>query len=410
MKLTPQVLTALTLPPGKTDALFFDGEVPGLALRVRAGGAKGWVFQYRLGNKQHAVLSLGSASAIPVHEARKLASKLHAQVKLGQDPAGAKGEARARADETFGAVLFLFLARQKERLRPRAYVEVERHLKGHAKRLHALPLASVARRDVAAVLAATASRLSGASANRVRTSLSSYFSWSIREGLLESNPAAWTERREEAARSRLILDEELAEIWAALRDDAYSDIVRLLVLTGARREEVGALRWSEIDLDHGLIALPAERVKNHRSHEILLSQPALAVLQARPRLTWPDGSPCDLVFGRGQRGFSGWVGHKITLDNRIAKARQAAKLPPMAGWTLHDFRRLISTAMHERLGVLPHVVESVLGHVGHQAGTAGRYNLALYRADKAAAVARWAEHVTALVEGRKSNVVPLQRA
>ena len=82
----------------------------------------------------------------------------------------------------------------------------------------------------------------------------------------------------------------------------------------------------------------------------------------------------------------------------------------MPGWTLHDFRRLISTAMHDRLGVLPHVVESVLGHVGHQAGTPGRYNLALYRADKAAALARWAELVLALVEGRDSNVVPLQRA
>jgi Arm DNA-binding domain/Phage integrase central domain len=202
MKLTPQVLTALTLPPGKADALFFDGEVPGLALRLRAGGTKGWIFQYRLGSKQRR-LSLGSASAIPVHEARKLAAKLHAQVKLGQDPVGAKSEARARADETFGAVLPLFLARQKERLRPRAYAEVERHLKVHAKRLHALPLAGITRRDIAAILTATAARLSDASANRVRTSLSACFSWCIREGLLESNPAAWTERREETARNRV---------------------------------------------------------------------------------------------------------------------------------------------------------------------------------------------------------------
>ena len=409
MKLTAQLLTALTLPPGKTDALFFDGEVPGLALRLRAGGARGWVFQYRLGSKQRR-LSLGSASAISVHEARKLASKLHAQVKLGQDPVGAKSEARARADETFGAVFPLFLSRQKERLRPRAYVEVERHLKTHAKRLHAVPLASVTRRDVAAVLTATASRLSGASANRVRTSLSSYFSWSVREGLLETNPAAWTERREEVARGRLLADAELREIWPALRDDAYSDVDQ--ASDPARQSPRGNWRLKvERNRSRTRTDFAATRAgKNKRPHEIMLSKPAIVILRARPRLTWPDGSPCDLVFGRGARGFSGWVGHKITLDSRIAKARQTAKLPPMPGWTLHDFRRLISTAMHDRLGVLPHIVESVLGHVGHRAGTAGRYNLALYRADKAAALARWAEHVLALVEGRDRNVVPLQRA
>src|SRR5262249_8302551 len=159
----------------------------------------------------------------------KRAALLHAEVKLGRDPAGDKSKARARASETFGAILPLFLARQGERLRPRAFVEVERHLTVHAKRLHHMPLADTARRDVAEVLTAVASRLSGASANRVRSSLSAFFAWCLREGLLlETNPAAWTERREEIARARLIDDDELREIWAALRGDAYGDIVRLL--------------------------------------------------------------------------------------------------------------------------------------------------------------------------------------
>jgi integrase len=293
-------------------------------------------------------------------------------------------------------------------LRSRAFIEVERHLVVHAKRMHHLPLADIARRDVAAVLTAVAAKLSGASANRVRSSMSSLFTWSIREGLLESNPAAWTERREERVRNRLLADDELCEIWAALRDDAYGDIVKLLLLLGSRREEVGGLRWSEIDLEQGLISLPAERVKNKRPHEIVLSKPASIVLRAHPRLTWPDGSPCDLVFGRGNRGFSDWVGSKTDLDGRIAKARQAAGLPPMAGWTLHDFRRLVSTTLHERLRVAPHVVEAILGHVGHQAGTAGRYNLATYRSEKAAALALWAEHVLSVIEGRKASIVPLR--
>src|SRR5262249_11175443 len=155
-----------TLPPGKTDALYFDDAVPGLALRLRAGGRKGWVFQYRIGNKQRR-LALGAATALTPHEARKRAALLHAEVKLGRDPVGDKSVARARASETFGAILPLFLARQRERLRPRALIEVDRHLKVHAKRLHHLPLADIARRDVAGVLTAVAAQLSGASANRV---------------------------------------------------------------------------------------------------------------------------------------------------------------------------------------------------------------------------------------------------
>jgi len=253
-KLSPREISTLTLPPGKVDVLHFDDAIPGLALRLRAGGKKSWVFQYRVGTKQRR-LSLGSATALHAHEARKRAALLHAEVKLGRDPVGDKTAAKARANETFGAVLPLFLARQKERLRPRAFVEVERHLNVHGRRLHHLPLAGITRRDVASVLTAVVVRLSGASANRVRTSLLSFFGWSIREGLLDSNPPAWTERR------------------------------------GARPQP------------------PAHR-------------------------------------------------------RRVTR-------------------------------------------VGHQAGTAGRYNLALYRKEKAAALVLWAEHLLALIEGAPSKVVLL---
>jgi integrase len=407
-RLTPQQVAALSLPPGKTDALYFDDAVPGLALRLRAGGNRSWIFQYRTGSKQRR-LKIAAATALTPHEARKRAALLHAEVKLGRDPAGDKSKARVRASETFGAVLPLFLARQGERLRPRAFVEVERHLKIHAKRLHHLPLEDIARRNVAGVLAAVAARLSGASANRVRASLSSFFSWCLREGLLlETNPAAWTERREEVARTRLISDGELREIWAALWDDAYGDIVRLLILTGARREEIGALCWSEVNFGLGLIELGPARTKNHRAHEIILSPLALAILKARPHLTRADGSPCDLVFGRGVRGFSDWVGSKADLEGRIRTAREAVSGEPMPPWTLHDCRRLVSTRMHERLLIQPHIVESILGHVGHQAGTPGRYNLSSYRAEKAIALQRWAELVSAIVEGRESKVVALR--
>lgn len=97
------------------------------------------------------------------------------------------------------------------------------------------------RRDVASVLTALAGSKSGATANRVRSSLSGFFSWAIAEGLIDNNPVAWTERREEVSRARVLDDAELREIWSALKDDTYGDIIRLLVLTGCRREEIGSL-------------------------------------------------------------------------------------------------------------------------------------------------------------------------
>src|SRR5262249_36773821 len=120
-RLTPQQVAGLKLPAGQNDVLYFDYGVSGLSLRPRAGGKKSWFFQYRSGPKQRR-LTVGAASALTPHEARKRAALLHAEVKLGHDPAGDKSKARARASETFGAILPLFLARQKERLRPRAFV------------------------------------------------------------------------------------------------------------------------------------------------------------------------------------------------------------------------------------------------------------------------------------------------
>jgi integrase len=150
----------------------------------------------------------------------------------------------------------------------------------------------------------------------------------------------------------------LRDIWSALRDDAYGDIVRLLILTGARREEIGGLRWSEIDLTTRFITLPPGRTKNRRAHEIYLSDSALDILLAHPRLTLLDGSECDLIFGRGKQGFNDWAGSKNDLDRRIDQARRDAGAALMPDWTVHDFRRLISTSMHEHLSVPPHIVEA----------------------------------------------------
>lgn len=406
-------IAAFSLPPGKRDHLIPDDVVPGLALRLRAGGSRVWIFSFRIGCRQRR-MTLGSAAVLSVQDARRQATQLYAKAKLGIDPAQQKDQ--AKADAAVKVKLLLYLARQEERvrngkLRQSSYTEIKRHLLKHGRRLHLKSVREPNRRDVADMLSALTEKLSGATVNRVQSTWSGFFAWTIGEGLRDDNPVQGTERRDEIARKRLITAAELRDIWTALRDDAYGDIDRLLILTGARREEIGGLRWSEIDLTKRRITLPPERTKNRHEHEIHLSDSALDIVLKRPHLTYPDGTPCDWVFGRGQQGFNDWAGSKIDLDRHIAAARRAAGLEPMPDWTLHDFRRLVSTTMNEELGVQPHIVEEVLGHRGeHKKGSARHYNLAVYRAERADALTRWADYVASVVQGAEQKVVALRGA
>ena len=171
---------------------------------------------------------------------------------------------------------------------------------------------------------------------------------------------------------------ELAEIWRATDGPGdFPAIVRLLILTGARREEVAGIRWLELDLPKGVWELPAERSKNGLPHVVPLSDAARAILEARPRR-----DKRQLVFGEGQGPYSAWGQARKALDRRILAARKAAAeaagLGPaeaMEPFTLHDLRRSVVTGMNE-LGIAPHVVEAVVNHVSGaaRAGVAGVYN------------------------------------
>jgi integrase len=205
------------------------------------------------------------------------------------------------------------------------------------------------------------------------------FNWAIRNGLeIAANPVAGTNRpAEPKSRSRVLSHAELRAIWAACNGDDYGRIIKLLMLLGQRRDEVGGMKWSEIKGD--LWTIPEARTKNRREHIVPLTPPALALLP-EPR----QGR--DFVFGNGV-GFSGWSKSKEALD---AKAG-------IAEWRLHDLRRTMATVMADQLGVLPHVIEAVLNHVsGHKAGVAGIYNRATYSAEMRTALDRWAEFIGAL--------------
>jgi len=418
MKLTAATVRSAGISLGKSEAIFFDDDIPGFGLRVREGGSRSFVFQYKLGTKQRR-MALGTATAVTISDARKTAEKLYARVKLAQDPASDKAEGRLRAAETFIVAANQFLDTLRARYRPRPFKEIERHLLKHARALHELQLAKIDRRDIATVLVAVTNAAGAVTANRVRTSLSTFYAWALKRGLAESNPVIGTEKNEEQSRERVLTPSELRLVCSAAGDDQYGSIVKLLTLTGQREKEIGDLLRSEIH--EAAILLPKERTKNKRPHVVPLSSAALAIIEAQEQR-----GDRDLIFGRGEGGFSGWSKSKERLDGRI-KAANGGKA--IAHWTLHDLRRSFATyaggglpahqlgklskadqEMARGLEIQPHVIEAILNHVsGHKAGVAAIYQRGTYEREKRIALDLWAGHLTAIVEGRASNVTPLRR-
>jgi integrase len=385
----------------KLDAYVWDDEQPGLSIRLK-GKARTWTVWYQVNGARRKVAlgAVGSAKGgMTLKKARDEASRIVSGARADKDPLRDRAAAKAKAADTLGALVKLYLERRaKPRQRTRTYVEVERYLSRYWAPLHARAVESLTRRDVASRLEELRVDHGGIAANRARTYLSACLSWGMKQGLAEHNPVVGTEApAEERRRDRVLSPAELVAVWKACEGHGeFGEIVRLLMLTGARREEVAGLRWSELDLDRALWTLPAARAKNEREHEVPLPRQAVALLAARDRVG-------EFVFGRhGRSPFSGYSRAKERLNQALGDA--------VASWTLHDLRRSAVTHMVE-LGIAPHIVEATINHIsGHKGGVAGIYNRANYREQKQAALQAWADHLEALVEGREpaSNVVQMR--
>jgi integrase len=373
-----------------------------LALRVRADGSRTWCFYYRFAGKQRR-LTIGTASNDPsgwtLAKARSRARELRVGLDSGMDPAAEKKRKEAEAaqsDLAVSAVVDDYLEARQKDMRPRSHDELARHLKQHWKPLHKLTLAAVSRQVIAAHLRTIAKDSGPVAANRARSALSAMFAWTIGEGLCDSNPVIGTNKAgEEKPRERVLGDAELAAVWKAAPDNDYGRIVKLLMLSGQRRDEIGSLRWSEIDFEARTIKLDGARTKNGRTHLIPLSDNALGILQG---VTQVDER--EFVFGQGQGGYAGWSKAKAALDLACG----------VQGWTLHDLRRTAATRMAET-GVLPHVIEAVLNHVsGHKSGVAGIYNRSTYETEKRAALDTLASYIaTVIAKSEGANVSSLKR-
>jgi integrase len=381
MKFNQANVRTIPLPDGKTDHIVFDEAKSGFGVRVRPSGnavTRSYIVQYKIGGK-HGRMTLGKVSKVSLEAARVMADKAFAAVTDGRDPQRERQQRRDDLSKTFDKLKDAYLASKEGVLRERSLRETKRHLNTHWKPLHDLPVASIDRATVAGQLNKIERASGAATANRARSTLSALFVWAMGEGEAKENPTSNTNKRDEnGPRERVLEDAELASIYAACdKADDYPRIVRLLALTACRREEIGALRWSEIDFDKKTITIPKERTKNKARHIVPLSEAALAILKEIPR------QDREHVFGYGYGGFSGWSQSKKRLD-----AKCGVKF-----WTLHDLRRTMRTGM-AKLGILPHVAEAVLNHLPPKiVRTYAPTEQDIYAKEKREALDMWAHHL-----------------
>jgi len=393
----------------RAGAILADDEIKGFVARRLGSGVVTYGFRYRdKSTGRQRWIGLGLHGSITPDEARELAKKRAGEVADKRDPVAERAVSRAEAAKaraaeanTVDALLDNFMARYVRKNGLRRGDDVERIFERLVRpRIGKKPIYELRRGDVVEMLDTIEDENGPVMADRVLAHVRKAFNWQaarddqfvppIVRGMARTRPA-------ERARKRVLADEEIRDLWKAL-DAAkapapYAALVRALLLTAQRRDEVARMRWEEIDGETWII--PAERYKTNISNAVPLTAAAQVLLGTAGKKGF--------VFSTtgGKHPFTGYSKAKRTLDEAIAELRKKEGRKPIPHWVLHDLRRTARSLM-SRAGVPGDIGERVLGHV--IPGVRGVYDRYSYEAEKRDALARLAGLLERILDPA-SNVV-----
>jgi integrase len=391
-----------------------DTKIDGFIARKLPSGRVSYGFRYRGKDHKQWWLSLGvhGQSGTTADTARAQAKIFQGKVAAGKDPGAEKQAERDKAEKakqarknTVNAVLDLFIARHVEK-KLRSAKTVKRCLEVYVRpRIGSKSIYDLKRKDIVEMLDAIEDADKAVTADRVLAYVRKAFNWystrddefvpPIVKGMARTTPA-------DHARDRTLADDEIRSLWQALESpdspEPFRNIVRVLLLTAQRRDEIGLMRAEEIDGDTFII--PGERYKTGTANAVPLTDAARK---------WIGDRKTGFMFSTtgGKKAFSGYSKAKIELDAVIAEQRKAAKLKPMPEWRLHDLRRTARSLM-SRAGVPSDIAEMVLGHKLN--GVRGVYDRHSYAAEKRDALEKLAGLVALILNPPAGNVVKLERA
>ena len=380
-----------------------DDKVPGLRIRV-GGRNKTFTLRKRVAGKVvNLTLGRWHPSSFNVNDARKKARTLLSDLDTAGDAlARAKASVKSSRAPTVRTMFADYLAFIRDEKKNRGWAESQRIFEKHVLPVLGDRIAdTVTRGDVTRLV----DGIAGPGAARgALAQVSAFYSWAMpRLDNLPANPARDAGRPPKGKpRRRVLTNTELAALWKASDAEPFPwrAAIKLLILTGARREEVFAAERAEFDLKGALWTIPGDRAKNGNEHLVHLSAEAVAVLQTVPAM---GDNPKLFPASRGGEGHAS--GYSKAAGRIRAKVTKDTGLP--GDWTWHDIRRTVATGM-QRLGVRLEVTEAVLNHVaGTRAGIVGVYQRHDFAQEKKQALDLWAAEVTRIVEGKEhGNVVP----
>ncbi|MEQ1899906.1 MAG: site-specific integrase [Devosia sp.] len=336
------------LPPGT----YFDAKTPAFGIRV-GKNRKTWIATK---GKDRKVITLGHYPTISLFDARRKAYSAFIAPE------------QAKATIAFPDAKEAFLAQGK--WRPASKRAIESSLRHF---IWTKPLSKLTFEDIESALAAIPGRSARAHALK---DIRAFLNWTVPR-YLPVSPAVGIRMEAQPSRNRVLTDQELKAVWQATGEcGRFGDLVKVLILTGQRRGEIGGLHGSMIDRDR--LYFPPNLTKNGREHWVPLTDYSRSLLGEKTnRFVFPNEN--------GDH-FSAYAFNHAKL----------LKLSDTTGWTLHDLRRTFATGLAAR-AVPIHVTEKLLNHVsGSLSGVAAIYNRHSYWDEQVAAVKVWEERVLSI--------------
>src|SRR6516225_12344583 len=383
----------------------WDQQLRGFGCRASKQGVVSFFAMRRpRGSAKSIRIKVGDFPAMSLVDARQRARALLVEMQDGGDPRARKAEetrlAAVERASTFGTVAEAFITRHVAS--KRAAREIERLVRRELiSRWGERPIASIARAEVIAMIDEIVDRGHPEAARQTLTYLRRLFGWAVPRYDLQSAPTDHLKGKDligaKKPRQRVLSDSEIALIWRATEGPEaayYGPFIRLLLLLGARRSELGRAPWAEFDLDAAMWTIPPGRMKSDEPHVVPLSPMAVEILRSLPRGRGYVIGGTQIHYGRA----------KHRLDARIASLHGGKPILP---WVWHDCRRSVRTGL-SRLGTAPHIAELCIGH--RQPGLHRTYDLHKFDAEKRHAFNAWAAHVLRIVEPPEGVVVPLRPA
>jgi len=383
-------------PPEKGEAIYWDDELKGFAVRVWPSGMKSYLIHYRTRSGRQRKMSLGRHGVLTPGEARSRAVQLLGEIAGGADPMGQRE--KGRNEPTFALLADEYIKRHASQKRS-GFEDVRIIEKDVLPKWGGIPAKEIRRRDVVRLINAVKDRGAPIAANRTLALVRKIFNFGIDQDIVESNPCSRIKPPgKEGRRDRVLKDHEIEALWKMLPNTDISAPIQaalMLVLATAQRPgEVLGVEWSEVDLNTGWWTIPAEKSKNGLPHRVFLSPLALRILESldrNGRYMFPSPKNRDEHIEVGALGHALW-------RNRGAFG--------MERFTPHDLRRTAASLMAS-IGVPWVTISKILNH--KIPGPTSIYVRHGFDREKQEALMALSERLEHIISRKKAAVIPLAR-